>query len=153
MGLQSMMYLALRDGPPKPVPPRVIAAQLKVSPTYLAKVLGLLVKAGLLESHRGTRGGVRITLEPRTVHLLDIVEACQGKILGHYCTGEGSPHLVCGYHRAMFDLHEATVSVLKRWTLGDLVSSPIPHTSLCGLVNCKTQQVLPPKRRRLQKAK
>jgi len=49
-----------------------IARALSVSPSYMAKVLQQLVKAGLLLSHRGPHGGYHLARPPAGITLLDI---------------------------------------------------------------------------------
>jgi len=94
------------------------------SPSYLAKTVGLLVRAGVLRSIRGSAGGVLLARTPQEINLLDVVEACQGLITAQYCDGYGESHEVCSYHRAMLELHEATVGTLSKWTLKDLLRYP-----------------------------
>ena len=61
--IRLLMHVARSaDGVPASV--RVAAGQLKESPTYLAKVGGLLAKAGLLRAQRGVTGGVLLARKP-----------------------------------------------------------------------------------------
>lgn len=118
--VRSLLLLAGQDIQ-KPWSPRRIADELGESPTYLAKVLRHLVRAGILESERGVKGGVSLTRRPREITLLAVVEACQGTIVGDHCcaTGQGAP---CGFHKAALELHLAITGVLQRWTLADLLA-------------------------------
>ncbi len=135
--IQVMIALALRNGA-DPIPPNRLAEMIGGSPSYLAKITGLLVKADLLTSTRGTRGGVSLAREPEQITLLEIVEACQGRILGDYCGGiASSPDLTCAFHQSMLDLHQALVAVLMRWTVADLAAKPMPSESLRGKVPCR----------------
>ena len=136
LGIQLMLYLALRNGS-DPVPPRVIAAKAGASPTYTAKVTGQLVKAGLLRAQRGAHGGVVLARDPAQINLLEIVEACQGVILGDYCQPYDDLAATCAYHQAMAELHAALTSVLSSWTLAMIAARPCPHESLRPLVQCK----------------
>lgn len=112
--------------------PRHVAAQLRTSPSYTSKVLSSLVKAGLLESHRGAHGGVRLARAPREITLLEIVEAAQGPLLGDYCAqvAERKLPLTCAFHQAATQLQRAMVGVLRRWTLAELAARPCPQNSL-----------------------
>jgi Rrf2 family protein len=120
-----------------PIAPRKIASELDESPTYLAKVAGILVKAGILRSHRGVAGGVTLSRSPSEVSLLEIVEACEGLLVAGYCQDHPDPQQVCGFHHAMMELHAATVEVLSRWTLADLVARPHPSPAIADLVDCR----------------
>lgn len=134
--IQILLYLALRDEE-APVAPKTLADDLGASPSYVAKITGLLVKAGILTAHRGTHGGVTLDRRPGGVTLLEIVEAAQGKILGDYCTEGAKPGEVCAFHAAMLELHRSIVDTLHRWTLGDLMKRPEPAAALRGKVPCR----------------
>jgi Rrf2 family protein len=120
-----------------PSSPRRIAEQLEESPTYLAKVVRHLVKAGILQAHRGATGGVTLNQPAEEITLLAVVEACQGKILGNFCQDTCDLDNVCAFHEAAAELHDAIVGVLSRWTLADLVKRPHP---LIEGVRCTMEQ-------------
>lgn len=126
LALRALVVLALEGGD-EPVSPRRLAERLDCSPSYLAKVLGMLVKAGLLRSFRGAKGGVLPARPAESVTLRDVVEACQGLLVANYCREiDLSDVPVCAFHRAMDDVHRATVEALARWTLADLLEQPTP---------------------------
>ena len=131
-----MLFLALR-GEHSPLPPRVMAEKAGASPTYTAKVTGLLVKAGLLRAQRGAHGGVVLARTPEEITLMEIVVACQGPYLAAYCQPYDDLTKTCAYHEAMHELHAALTEVLTRWTLAAIATRPCPHESLRPLVKCK----------------
>lgn len=133
--IRALVYLGLRNAG-EPISPRRIALELGESPSYLAKVIRHLVKAGILRAHRGVGGGVVLHRPPQTVSLRAIVEACQGTILGDFCTDTEDLSRVCGLHQAGAELHRAIVGVLARWTLADLLARPEPSPPLRGKVPC-----------------
>ncbi len=143
--IQALMYIAQRPGD-APVSPLEIAKHLGASPTYLGKIHTQLAKADLLKAHRGAHGGVTLGRSPVNITLLDIVEACQGKVLGDYCAHHGDLSEVCAFHEAMHRLQEAILSVLSGWTLEMLLARPGPAKRLLGKVNCFMQCTLPEKR-------
>ena len=126
LGVNVLLYLGLEARDEGPVTPRQIAEVISTSPTYTAKVCGQLVKADILRSQRGAAGGVFLARKPSEVSMLDIVEACQGKVLADYCEPVQDLRKVCGYHSAMADLHGVITGVLKAWTLQDLLARPRP---------------------------
>jgi len=137
LAIQILLCLLLEEDR-EPVPPRRIASVLDASPTYLAKVAGILTKAGILRAVRGVHGGVIIAKDPAKISLLEVVESCQGKILGDYCSSIVDDFsLVCSYHEAMFELHKAVITVLGRWTIADLAEKPCPHESIRESIDCK----------------
>lgn len=72
-----------------------LAKALPVSPTYLAKVMQPLVKAGYVSSKRGPTGGFALIKKPKDITLYDLVLFYDGAlppkdgcIFSHrYCTG------------------------------------------------------------------
>lgn len=54
------------------------------------KLVSRLSAAGLLESSRGTGGGVRLSRPPATITLADVVEAVEGPIAMTACSDNGS---------------------------------------------------------------
>ena len=97
----------------------------------------MLVRAGILRAQRGAHGGVHLERDGSTISLLEIVEACQGKILGDYCAPYDDMTVVCSYHEAMNELHECITGVLSRWTLDDMTKRACPHESIRDAVPCK----------------
>jgi Rrf2 family protein len=54
------------------------------------KLVSRLSAAGLLESSRGTGGGVRLSRPPATISLADVVEAVEGPIAMTPCADQGA---------------------------------------------------------------
>ena len=123
-------------GTSEPLSPRVLAEQLGESPTYLAKVAGHLVRAGILQSQRGVAGGMVLSRAPETISMLAIVEACQGTILGDFCDEAPDLGKTCAFHQACGELHAAIVGVLSRWTLAQFIQKPRPIGMLDKRIPC-----------------
>ena len=123
--IRTLVYLGLA-GADGPLSPRQIAEEIGESPTYMAKIVRQLVKAGILRAHRGVAGGITFQRPPNEVSLLAITEACQGMILASFC--EEAPDLdqTCAFHEAAAELHGAVVNVLSRWTLEHFLQKPRP---------------------------
>ena len=134
--IRSLLYIARADAS-DPIRIADIATQLDTSSSYLSKIHTLLVKARLLEAHRGVKGGVSLARPAASITLLDIVEACQGKVLGDYCTPHEQLEQVCAFHEAMHQLQEAIIGALTAWTLQDLVDRPLPIEALRDQVACR----------------
>ena len=62
-----------------------LAAYYDLPPAYLNKQLQALVRAGILSSTPGPRGGFRLAVEPENVSLLDIVVAIEGRTQAFAC--------------------------------------------------------------------
>ncbi|MEU4338033.1 Rrf2 family transcriptional regulator [Micromonospora lupini] len=61
-----------------PVPTGTLATFYELPPAYLNKQLQALVRAGILTSTSGPRGGFQLARPPGAVSLLDIVTAIEG---------------------------------------------------------------------------
>ncbi len=83
LALHSMAAIARE--PEHPVPLTRITASTGVSSNHLAKVLQRLVKAGLLLSTRGPKGGFALAREKEEISLLEIYEAIEGPLETHPC--------------------------------------------------------------------
>jgi Rrf2 family protein len=135
LAIRILLQLGAKRGS-EPVPPRRLAEELGESPTYLAKVAGHLVRAGIVQAHRGAMGGMVLNRDPRSISLLSIVEACQGAILADFCQPVTQMGDVCAYHKAAVELHRAIVGVLSRWSLAQLLARPAPTGVLAGQLRC-----------------
>lgn len=134
--IRALIYLVLAKAD-RLLTPKDIAEHLGTSPSYMAKITHQLVKANILHSQRGAAGGVTMAREPESVSLLEIVEACQGLLVGNYCQEiRDHPEPVCAFHEAMKETHVALVRTLSKWTLADLVARPGPSDPAQG-VRCK----------------
>ncbi len=135
LAIRALLWLA-QHGRDASASPRRIAEALSASPTYLAKVLRLLVKAGILRAERGVKGGVRLNRPPVQITLLAIVEACQGALLEDYCQPGCDVSQVCSFHEAAAELHQALTGVLSRWTLAQLAERPRPAPAAGSAHRC-----------------
>jgi Rrf2 family protein len=131
------LVVVLKESSGRVISPRSIALRLNESPAYLAKVLRLLVRAGILRAERGVAGGVFLGRHPEEITLLHIVEACQGMIHGAYCQRLDDSESVCAFHQASMELEQAIVGVLGSWTLADLEKRPQPLGALPQGVQCR----------------
>src|SRR5271157_1227380 len=136
--IRALIHVGLH-GSADPISPRRIAEQLGESPTYLAKVMRLLVKAGILRAHFGMAGGVVLHRPPESITLLAITEACQGTLLANLCSETDNLAGACAFHRAGAELHQAIMGVMSRWTLADFLSNPIPSPRCEGRIRCWMQ--------------
>ena len=70
--LRAMIYMAqhVEDWP---IPGRVIAEETAVPPKYLSKILGDLVRHGVLTSTRGKTGGFTMRRTPERTRLHDVL--------------------------------------------------------------------------------
>jgi Rrf2 family iron-sulfur cluster assembly transcriptional regulator len=65
-----------------------ISNRQKISQRYLEQIFNKLLKAGLLKSRRGPRGGYLLSRDPSEITVLDIMNATQGAIEPVLCLNE-----------------------------------------------------------------
>ncbi|WP_037606597.1 RrF2 family transcriptional regulator [Streptacidiphilus rugosus] len=116
-----------------PVPAARLAALHDVSPSYLAKQMQALSRAGLVHSVQGKTGGYVLTRRPEEVTLLDVVQAVDGASPAFVCTEIrqrgplGTPPEQCTRQcpvaRAMGAADAAWRASLAAVTIADLAAS------------------------------
>ena len=150
--IRALLFLALQKknnpGEDLPVPLQPIAENLGCSPTYLSKILVLLVKAGVLKSIRGAKGGVQLAKPNEQITILAIMEACQGVLLKAFCdTPAESVESICAFHDAILQARQATIQVPSKWTLANLVARPVGSVAGDFHLMCKMRFAVPVKDR------
>lgn len=60
------------------IPVRALAQSQGLPKSFLSKILELCLRAGLITSKSGARGGVGLARPAEKISLLDILEACEG---------------------------------------------------------------------------
>ena len=76
-GLHCLLWLV--EQPPGPPSSRDLAALQGFSPSFVAKILPKLEKAGILTASEGLRGGYRLARPADQVSVLDVVDAIEGQ--------------------------------------------------------------------------
>lgn len=62
-----------------------IARSKNIPKSFLAKILQRLVKAKIVKSLRGVKGGFQLARKPKEISLLDVIEAIEGPIVMNKC--------------------------------------------------------------------
>jgi Rrf2 family protein len=71
----------------EPISSGRLAELYKLPPAYLNKQLQCLVRAGVLQSVSGPRGGFQLARRPDRISVLDVVLAIEGRELAFRCEG------------------------------------------------------------------
>lgn len=114
---------------------RAAAEQVGVPYSFARSIQHGLVQAGIVESLRGVRGGMRLKVDPDKVTIREIVEAVQGPMTINDCTtpeGECPRKSNCCYHPIWAGTQALVYSYLDSITLDDVV-------------NCKRAPAVDPK--------
>ena len=93
---------------------REIASETEIPLPYLSKIFQRLAEAGIVESKRGYKGGVRLTREPDAISLLEINMAAES---GRSDTTEESPRPGTFWQA----FHQSYRDKLAAMTLADVV--------------------------------
>lgn len=120
--LRAMLYLT-RMEPNQRAATRDIAAQKKIPPSFLAKIISQLSIAGLIHTSRGARGGVVLSRPAAEISLLDVVEAIDGPIALNDCTvsPENCPQADdCPLHGIWTETQSELVQKLRNTTFDQL---------------------------------
>ncbi|HTX72280.1 MAG TPA: Rrf2 family transcriptional regulator [Rectinemataceae bacterium] len=117
--------LALAVRAEEPITASGAARRLGVSPSYLAKVLQPLAKAGILASSRGAAGGFTLAREARGISALEVLELLDGEIPARDCLFAKSvcPRGSCALKRLCDDMADAARRVLGSTSVADLARS------------------------------
>lgn len=75
--LHSLLYL-ISNGDNQPVTVKRLSDVLNVSVTYLSKILTQLVKAGVIKSASGAKGGYYLVNNWESIRIYDIITAIDG---------------------------------------------------------------------------
>ena len=123
MAIDSILYMA-RNRQKAPFYADDIAAEMNISPTYLAKLFQQLARSGVLRSYRGARGGYNLGRRVEAITLYDIIIVFEGTLqFSHFQADAGnathdSQCLVCNLLR---ETELRLRQVLESVTLKDLL--------------------------------
>jgi Rrf2 family protein len=113
--IRAVRYLS-KQGSDQRVATSTVAREMKIPPSFLAKIISQLSIAGLLHTSRGARGGVSLARLPKDISVLDVVEAIDGPILLNECVGTTKPcsfEKDCLVHPIWLEVQESLVSKLS----------------------------------------
>lgn len=135
-GVFAVLYIAMHD-PEGPVQGRTIADSYGIPLKYLLKILQQLVRAQVIQSERGPRGGFRLRRSPGETTLLEIIETLEGTINGDLCIREaiagaestkGIIEKLCG-QSAQFTRSLLGTTSIKQLIDSELSPVPEPRSS------------------------
>jgi Rrf2 family protein len=122
---RALLYLAsAKKG--KRVATSQIAIEQQIPASFLSKIISQLSLAGLLNTSRGARGGIRLAREAEQITLLDVIEAIDGPIQLNICVEDkGSCALEgnCPLQSVWCDIQKELVTKLKSTNFGQLSAS------------------------------
>ena len=84
-GVRAMMDIAAQQ-PTERTIVSDIARRQDIPPSFLAKIVPLLARAGLLRTSLGAAGGITLAASPEDISLLQIIEAIDGPFALNLCS-------------------------------------------------------------------
>ena len=106
---------------------RELAERFNIPLELLAKVLQKLVRAGLLTSHQGIRGGYVLARPAAEISVADIIVAVDGPLTVTACSDEDQTcdqYLKCNVRDPLWRLKDRIVGALTSCTLAELATEP-----------------------------
>ncbi|CAM3034487.1 MULTISPECIES: SUF system Fe-S cluster assembly regulator [Sphingomonas] len=124
-----MMTAAAREGAGGRSNATLLAGQTGVPLPTAQKLVSRLAGAGLIESTRGTGGGIRLARDADTISLADIVEAVDGPIALTACV-DGAAHecgleMQCRVRPHWHVVNQAVRAAFSGVTLATLAADPV----------------------------
>lgn len=120
--IHGLVHLAVMK-PASAVLVRDIARAIRVPESYLRKVFQVLVRAGLVASRRGAKGGFFLARDPGELTLRNVVEAIDGTLPFYSCqkTARGCSSVpLCPVSEAFEAARQKMGEVLEATSIKDL---------------------------------
>lgn len=121
-GIRSVLYLARQ--PYKKISfVTEISEQYKIPRSFLAKILQKLVKAKIVRSYRGVKGGFSLARLAKDITVFDVLEAIEGKLAMNLCLSDKKKcdfSKNCPISPVWANVQSKVVEVLKKSNFEDL---------------------------------
>ena len=116
---------------------RELAESYDLPPELLAKVLQLLVRAKLLSSQQGIRGGYALAKTPAEISVADVINAIDGPMTVTACSESDhscDQYTKCNIRDPLWRIKDRIVSALSATSVADLASDiPAPPPASVGV--------------------
>ena len=124
---RALVHLAENYGQ-NPVRISCISLEQKIPLKFLENILNELKKANLLESKKGKGGGYMLKVSPKKINLAKVIRVINGPIallpcvsLNFYERCLDCHEETCGIRKMMIIARDATLKVLEKRTLDDIL--------------------------------
>src|SRR3990172_8173344 len=126
-GIRSVLYLA-RNKIKKVSFVNEISEEYKIPRSFLAKILQKLVKAKIVRSYRGVKGGFSLARQARDITPLDVLNAIEGRLAVNLCLTDKkncnfSKH--CPTHFMWVNVQSKIVETLNKTNFDDLARQKV----------------------------
>lgn len=97
-----------------------LADHFNMSPTYLSKILTQLVKAGLIQSTSGVKGGYVLRKKIEDISFMDVIKATEGTGALFNCELEEEN---CSIHKVMADAETMLETYLQNKKIYEVIQT------------------------------
>ena len=128
-GLRCLVQLARAEVDSESLTLNQIADREGLSVANAGKLMGILVKAGLVQSQRGANGGYTLARPASEIRLSEVIRILDEDTVDHFCKTHAGVLDVCvhtsdcGIRPVIVGLHEIVQNALSEITLSALVGS------------------------------
>lgn len=101
----------------------VIAREMQIPKSFLAKILQKLARASLVKSFRGVKGGFQLARLPGKISLLDVIEAIEGEFSMNICALDQTRcdrSKTCSVHPVWVRISKDFRKILKKYNFASL---------------------------------
>src|SRR6185503_16500104 len=136
--LMAVKHLAEKPGASS-TSAREIAEQYGIPLELMAKVLQRLVRAGLLFSTQGTRGGYTLSRPPIAMSVADVIQAIDGPFTVTACAedkGDCEQYGKCNVRDPLWQIRERIAATLGTVTIAEMAAdhdaahAPVAHAAV-----------------------
>lgn len=103
-----------------------IATEMDIPKSFAAKILQKLVRAGIVSSFQGVKGGFRLAKLPETISFFDIMQVTEGPLALNICTEDRKAcdlSRTCRVHPFWVRVRQEVEEVFRRVTFARIRSS------------------------------
>ncbi|TAL39655.1 MAG: Rrf2 family transcriptional regulator [Spirochaetes bacterium] len=101
-----------------------ISGAMNIPRSFAAKILQKLVRAGIVASHQGAKGGFRIVREPASITLFDVVTVIEGPFALNTCMESSEAcgmSAQCMVHPFWFKIRAGVEKLFKELTFDQFI--------------------------------
>ncbi len=109
-----------------------VAQRQAIPESYLIKIVNRLAQVELLQTYRGTEGGITLARPADKISMLEVIEALEGKINLNICSREPANCKVsnqCSACLMWMGLQDVFDEYLESLKLSDMIQPPTPIIS------------------------
>ncbi len=130
-GILGVLHLASKETG-RVTPLSEVSEARDIPEKFLAKIFQSLSRSGVVQSHRGVRGGFSLTKAPEDISLCEILESIQGPYHLMKCTASSETcdkTNACGLRRVLVEAEECLLKTFERHSLADLTKWEQAHAA------------------------